>query len=43
MFKADGLAAGKELLILESLEDAKSELEEMLSNEVWICICYGCH
>ena len=33
VLKADGLAAGKGVLILESLEDAKSELEEMLSNQ----------
>ncbi len=33
VLKADGLAAGKGVLILESLEEAKSELEEMLSNQ----------
>ena len=32
VLKADGLAGGKGVLILESLEEAKSELEEMLSN-----------
>lgn len=32
VLKADGLAAGKGVLILESLEEAKFELEEMLSN-----------
>jgi len=33
VLKADGLAAGKGVLILASLEEAKSELEEMLSNQ----------
>lgn len=33
VLKADGLAAGKGVLILDSLEEAKSELEEMLSNQ----------
>jgi phosphoribosylamine--glycine ligase len=33
VLKADGLAAGKGVLILDSLEDAKTELEEMLSNQ----------
>ena len=33
VLKADGLAAGKGVLILDSLEEAKSELEEMVSNE----------
>jgi phosphoribosylamine--glycine ligase len=33
VLKADGLAAGKGVLILNSLDEAKSELEEMLSNE----------
>ena len=33
VLKADGLAAGKGVLILNSLEEAKSELEEMLSNQ----------
>jgi phosphoribosylamine--glycine ligase len=33
VLKADGLAAGKGVLILESLEEAKSELEDMLVNE----------
>ncbi len=33
VLKADGLAAGKGVLILESLEEAKSELGEMLSNQ----------
>ena len=33
VLKADGLAAGKGVLILDSLEDAKSELEEMLTNQ----------
>ena len=33
VLKADGLAAGKGVLILDSLSNAKSELEEMLSNE----------
>lgn len=33
VLKADGLAAGKGVLILNSLEEAKNELEEMLSNE----------
>jgi len=33
VLKADGLAAGKGVLILHSLEEAKSELEEMLSNQ----------
>ncbi len=33
VLKADGLAAGKGVLILDSLEEAKSELEEMLTNQ----------
>ena len=33
VLKADGLAAGKGVLILNSLEEAKSELEDMVSNE----------
>ena len=33
VLKADGLAAGKGVLILDSLEEAKIELEEMLSNQ----------
>lgn len=33
VLKADGLAAGKGVLILNDLEEAKSELEEMLSNQ----------
>lgn len=33
VLKADGLAAGKGVLILNSLEEAQQELEEMLSNE----------
>ena len=33
VLKADGLAAGKGVLILNSLEEAKIELEEMVSNE----------
>ena len=33
VLKADGLAAGKGVLILNSLEEAKIELEDMLSNE----------
>ena len=33
VLKADGLAAGKGVLILDSLEEAKKELEEMLSNQ----------
>ncbi|MBL4605125.1 MAG: phosphoribosylamine--glycine ligase [Flavobacteriaceae bacterium] len=33
VLKADGLAAGKGVLILDSLEEAKTELEEMLSNQ----------
>ena len=33
VLKADGLAAGKGVLILDSLEEAKDELEEMLSNQ----------
>jgi phosphoribosylamine--glycine ligase len=33
VLKADGLAAGKGVLILDSLEDAKAELEEMLSGK----------
>jgi phosphoribosylamine--glycine ligase len=33
VLKADGLAAGKGVLILEDLEEAKSELEEMLTNQ----------
>lgn len=32
VLKADGLAGGKGVLILETLEEAKSELEEMLTN-----------
>ncbi|MBW2937236.1 phosphoribosylamine--glycine ligase [Aureisphaera sp. CAU 1614] len=32
VLKADGLAAGKGVLILKDLEEAKSELENMLSN-----------
>jgi phosphoribosylamine--glycine ligase len=33
VLKADGLAGGKGVLILETLEEAKSELEDMLTNE----------
>ncbi|WP_369048208.1 phosphoribosylamine--glycine ligase [Tenacibaculum sp. UWU-22] len=33
VLKADGLAAGKGVLILNSLAEAKSELEDMLSNQ----------
>jgi len=33
VLKADGLAAGKGVLILNNLEEAKTELEEMLSNK----------
>jgi len=33
VLKADGLAAGKGVLILESLEEAKSELADMLTNQ----------
>ena len=33
VLKADGLAAGKGVLILDNLKDAKQELEEMLSNQ----------
>ncbi|MDD7915114.1 phosphoribosylamine--glycine ligase [Polaribacter ponticola] len=33
VLKADGLAAGKGVLILDSLEEAKIELEEMVSNQ----------
>lgn len=33
VLKADGLAAGKGVLILNSIEEAKRELEEMLSNQ----------
>ncbi|MDG2195008.1 MAG: phosphoribosylamine--glycine ligase [Polaribacter sp.] len=33
VLKADGLAAGKGVLILDSLAEAKAELEEMLSNQ----------
>ena len=33
VLKADGLAAGKGVVILNDLEDAKKELEEMLSNK----------
>jgi phosphoribosylamine--glycine ligase len=33
VLKADGLAAGKGVLILNSLEEAKTELKEMVSNE----------
>ena len=33
VLKADGLAAGKGVLILENLEEAKAELEDMLTNE----------
>lgn len=33
VLKADGLAAGKGVLILNSLDEAKQALEEMLSNE----------
>ena len=32
VLKADGLAAGKGVLILDSLEEAKAELKEMVSN-----------
>jgi phosphoribosylamine--glycine ligase len=33
VLKADGLAAGKGVLILDSLEEAKMELKEMVSNQ----------
>lgn len=33
VLKADGLAAGKGVLILHSLEEAKAELKEMVSNQ----------
>lgn len=33
VLKADGLAAGKGVLILDSIEEAKKELEEMLTNQ----------
>jgi phosphoribosylamine--glycine ligase len=33
VLKADGLAAGKGVLILNSLDEAKSELKEMVSNQ----------
>ncbi|WP_298781260.1 phosphoribosylamine--glycine ligase [uncultured Polaribacter sp.] len=33
VLKADGLAAGKGVLILNNLEEAKTELEEMVSNQ----------
>ena len=33
VLKADGLAAGKGVLILENLEEAKAELENMLTNK----------
>ncbi|SHI66771.1 phosphoribosylamine--glycine ligase [Mesonia phycicola] len=33
VLKADGLAAGKGVLILENLDEAKAELENMLSNQ----------
>lgn len=33
VLKADGLAAGKGVLILHDLEEAKNELEDMLTNE----------
>ena len=33
VLKADGLAAGKGVLILNDLDEAKSELEEMVSNQ----------
>ena len=33
VLKADGLAAGKGVLILDSLSEAKTELEEMVSNQ----------
>lgn len=33
VLKADGLAAGKGVLIIDNLEEARKELEEMLSNE----------
>ncbi|QNM85190.1 phosphoribosylamine--glycine ligase [Polaribacter pectinis] len=33
VLKADGLAAGKGVLILNSLQEAKEELEEMVSNQ----------
>jgi len=33
VLKADGLAAGKGVLILDNLTDAKAELKEMLNNE----------
>lgn len=33
VLKADGLAAGKGVVILEDIEDAKSELEDMLTNK----------
>jgi phosphoribosylamine--glycine ligase len=33
VLKADGLAAGKGVLILDSIDEAKKELEEMVSNQ----------
>ncbi|WP_405330692.1 phosphoribosylamine--glycine ligase [Leeuwenhoekiella sp. LLG6367-2.1] len=33
VLKADGLAAGKGVVILEDIEDAKAELEDMLTNK----------
>ena len=33
VLKADGLAAGKGVLILDSLEEAKNELQEMVANQ----------
>ena len=33
VLKADGLAAGKGVLILDALDEAKAELEEMVSNQ----------
>ena len=33
VLKADGLAGGKGVLILNDLDEAKAELEEMVSNE----------
>ncbi len=43
VLKADGLCAGKGVLILPTLEEAKKELKEMLGRYVRQCLGHGCH